>query len=201
MARKKAVAVATPVVEKATEQYQMNTQLVVGGEKLAIEEFTKLIRKGDDAHYFQIGLLIDLPAFVEEGKPIDNPRSKERWSILTRNTVAEELKLTHYSIIERDDGKVQITFHFDMLVEILKAGRVSDEPVEFRILEELKFYFGDLVIRGHWKLTHIDSGESIYGIAGKTGLIQEQTDAHDAVCEIYKHQAAYQAMIQEASNA
>ncbi len=189
MARNKAVAKATPVVEKATEQYQMNAQLVVVGGKQAIEEFNKLIRKGDDAYYLQIGQLIDLPAFVEEGKAIDHPRSKERWSILLRNTVQDEAALTRYSVIERDDGKTQVSFSFDMLAEILKAGRVTDDPVEFLFLQELSFYFGDLEIRGHWKLTHVDSGESIYGVASKTGLIQEQVDAHDVVCEIYKAQA------------
>lgn len=185
MTRKK----ATPVVEKATEQYQMNAQLTVVGGKQAIEEFSKLIRQGETAYYLQIGQLIGLPAFVEEGKTVDHPRSKERWSILSRNTVQEEVALTRYLIIERGDSKTQVDFHFDMLAEILKAGRVSSEPVEFRFLQELSFYFGDVEIRGHWKLAHIDSGESIYGIAGKAGLIQKQTDSHDVVCEIYKAQA------------
>lgn len=189
MARKKAVAKATPVAEKLTEQYQMNAQLTVCGSKQAIEEFSKLIRKGDNAYYLQIGQLIGLPAFVEEGKTIDHPRSKERWSILSRNTVQEEVALTRYSVVERDDGKTQVGFSFDMLAEILKAGRVSDEPVEFRFLQELGFYFGDLEIRGCWKLTHLDSGESIYGVPSKPGLIQEQTDAHKPARDLYEAQA------------
>lgn len=189
MAKKKAVAVVAPVVEKATEQYKMNARFTLYGSKAATDEFAKLIRKGEGANYLQIGLLIGLPAFVEEGKPIDHPRSKERWSILWRNTVQEEVALTHYSVVQDTDGKVRVNLAFDMQAEILKNSRLSDENVEFRFLQELVFYFGDLDVGAGWKLTDASSGEVIYGMAKKQGLIQAQTKDHELVRELFEAQA------------
>jgi len=177
MARKKAIAVAAP---KATDKYEMRVMLCVSGSKLSTDEFCKLIRKGDGACYLTLDKLIGLPAFVEEGKSIDHPRSKERWEIMLRNTTLEEVPLHGFcTFSESPYSEVSISLLLSMPVEILKAGLMNDGPAKFRFLEELKFLFNDLSIRACWKLTHAETGESIYGVGTSLELIQENANIND----------------------
>lgn len=182
MAKKKAVATVAPVIEKVTEQFQMQAQFQLHGPKTALEELQRLIRTDETANYVCFDRLIGLPAFTQAGLPVDHPRSEDRWAILMRNTRQKDAQLTSYAISEAHDN-FSMVLCFDMTAEVLKANRV-DEQVDFHFLNQLMFYFNDLEIMGAWKLAS-EGGDVIYGLAGIPGLIQQQTEKHKAAGEMF----------------